>query len=58
MDAKELMEWVAYYKLQDEKGLKEIQTQMTNEQTIAESAAQLRALLNTMTLRPTHGPDK
>ena len=51
MSAAELMEWAAYFKLQDEAGLKEIQLKIAEERTAEETSDLLRAFFST--IRPT-----
>ncbi len=46
MDAIELMEWVAYFKIQDDKGMKEIQDIISKEATVEQTTNQLRAFLS------------
>lgn len=49
MDAHEFVNWMAYNVLQDDKEKEKIQAKIVEEQTIAESAHQLRSFFNRIT---------
>jgi len=48
MDAAEIMEWVTYFYLQDDKNKTEIEEQIAEEASIQDKAKRVRAFLHTL----------
>lgn len=52
MDAAELMEWAAYFRLQNEAGAREVQALVDEERSMDEKASLIRSFLSSLRPRP------
>lgn len=51
MDAAEIMEWVAFFQLKDDKVRAQLEDEIAEEASLAEKTARIRAFLSTMVRR-------